>query len=162
LEEVQRASLILHVSDASSPLSTEQDIQVEKVLKELESDNKPRLRVMNKIDLLAPGQDNQRNDAQTIYVSAAKGIGISSLLEKIDEVLQEDRPSRIRLKIPQKEGKALAFLESKAQIFSRKYKEDSVELEINAAESVLRSVRKWQMPDQVAKLRRSARTQPTA
>src|SRR6266699_2710175 len=31
LEEVQRASLVLHVSDASSSLSTEQDIQVEKV-----------------------------------------------------------------------------------------------------------------------------------
>jgi hypothetical protein len=66
------------------------------------------------------------------------------------------------LKIPQKEGKALAFLESKAQIFSRKYKEDSVELEINAAESVLRSVRKWQVPDQVAKPRRNARIQPTS
>src|SRR5207302_3711187 len=36
LEEVQRASLILHVSDASSRLSAEQDAQVEIVLKELE------------------------------------------------------------------------------------------------------------------------------
>jgi GTP-binding protein HflX len=161
LEEVQRASLILHVSDASSPLSIEQDIQVEKVLKELEADNKPRLRVMNKIDLLSPGQDNVRNDAQTMYVSAAKGIGISSLLEKIDEMLQEDRPSRVRLKIPQKEGKALAFLEAKAQIFSRKYKEELVELEVNAAESVLRSVRKWQIPDQPKKPRRGERMQPT-
>src|SRR5436309_9558735 len=34
LEEVQRAALILHVSDASSPLSAEQDAQVERVLKE--------------------------------------------------------------------------------------------------------------------------------
>src|SRR6202040_3896095 len=52
LEEVQRASLILQVSDASSRLSTEQDAQVEIVLKELEAEKKPRLRVMNKIDLL--------------------------------------------------------------------------------------------------------------
>src|ERR1700733_4868884 len=56
LEEVQRAELILQVSDASSPLSAEQDAQVEKVLKELEADAKPRLRVMNKIDLLPPRQ----------------------------------------------------------------------------------------------------------
>ena len=55
LEEVQRATLILQVSDASSPLSVEQDAQVEKVLKELEADGKPRLHVMNKIDLLPPG-----------------------------------------------------------------------------------------------------------
>ncbi len=52
LEEVQRASLILHVSDASSRLSAEQDAQVEIVLKELEAEKKPRLRVMNKVDLL--------------------------------------------------------------------------------------------------------------
>jgi GTPase len=47
LEEVQRASLILHVSDASNRLSAEQDAQVEIVLKELEVEKKPRLRVMN-------------------------------------------------------------------------------------------------------------------
>src|SRR3974390_464052 len=52
LEEVQRASLILHVSDASSRLSAEQDAQVEVVLKELAAEKKPRLRVMNKVDLL--------------------------------------------------------------------------------------------------------------
>src|SRR6202007_869906 len=52
LEEVQRASLILQVSDASSRLSAEQDAQVEIVLKELEAEKKPRLRVMNKVDLL--------------------------------------------------------------------------------------------------------------
>ncbi|MFY9978333.1 MAG: GTPase HflX, partial [Candidatus Sulfotelmatobacter sp.] len=52
LEEVQRASLVLQVSDASSRLSEEQDAQVEIVLKELEAEKKPRLRVMNKVDLL--------------------------------------------------------------------------------------------------------------
>ena len=54
LEEVQRAALVLQVSDASSPLSAEQDAQVDRVLKELEVDAKPRLRVMNKVDLLSP------------------------------------------------------------------------------------------------------------
>src|SRR4029077_16050916 len=44
LEEVQGESLILHVSAASSPHSTEQNIKVEKVLKELKADNRPRLR----------------------------------------------------------------------------------------------------------------------
>ena len=130
------------------------------VLKELEVDNKQRLRVMNKIDLLTPGQDNVRDDAQTMCVSAEKGIGITSLLERIDEMLQEDKPSRVRLSIPQREGKALAFLEAKAQIFSRKYKEETVELEVNAAESVLRTVRKWQIADAKPKPRRGERLQP--
>ena len=72
LEEVQRATLILQVSDASSPLSVEQDAQVEKVLKELEAEGKPRLHVMNKIDLLPPRQrESLRDDATAVQVSAA-------------------------------------------------------------------------------------------
>jgi GTP-binding protein HflX len=156
LEEVQRAALILQVSDASSPLSAEQDIQVEKVLKELKVENKPRLRVMNKIDLLPAAQTGMRNDATTVYVSAAKGTGVPALLDTIDQLLEEDRPRRVRLRIPQKEGKTLALLEAKAQILSRKYKGESVELEVNAAESVLRTVKKW-LTAEPRKVKRSLR-----
>src|SRR5437879_4831151 len=52
LEEVQRASLVLHVSDATSPSRAEQDAQVEIVLRELEAQDKPRLHVTNKMDLM--------------------------------------------------------------------------------------------------------------
>jgi GTPase len=144
LEEVQRAELVLQVSDASSPLSAEQDAQVEKVLKELEADAKPRLRVMNKIDLLPPRQrDSLRDAANTVHVSAAKGIGMSTLLDRIDQMLQRDALSRIRLRVPQKEGKTLALLEARARIYSRKYKDGLVELEVEAPESVVRRVREW-------------------
>ncbi len=118
LEEVQRATLIMQVSDASSPVSAEQDAQVESVLKELEADKKPRLKVMNKIDLLLPKQreslrdSDLRDDDQTIHVSAAKGIGLSTLLDRVDAVLEGDRPERVRLHIPQKEGKMLAQLQA--------------------------------------------------
>ena len=142
LEEVQRAALILQVSDASSPLSAEQDAQVDRVLKELEADTKPRLRVMNKIDLLPPRQrDSLRDDATSVHVSAAKGIGMSTLLDRIDEALSEDAVSRIRLRVPQKEGKTLAMLEARARIYSRAYKDGLVELEVEAPESVVRRVR---------------------
>ena len=144
LEEVQRAALILHVSDASNPLSAEQDAQVEKVLKELEADGKPRLRVLNKIDLLPPRQrDSLRDDAMSVHVSAAKGIGMSTLLDRIDDALSEDAVSRVRLRVPQKEGKTLAMLEARARIFSRAYKGGLVELEVGAPESVVRRVREW-------------------
>jgi GTP-binding protein HflX len=144
LEEVQRAALVLQVSDASSPLSAEQDAQVEKVLKELESEKKPRLRVMNKLDLLSGVQrESLRDDAGSIHVSAAKGIGIGTLLDRIDHVLEEDRPSRVHLRVPQKEGKTLAMLEAKARIHSRAYKDGLVELEVEAPESVVRKVREF-------------------
>src|SRR5205823_2295946 len=46
LEEVQRASLLLHVSDVTSPSAEEQQAQVEDVLRELESQDKSRICVM--------------------------------------------------------------------------------------------------------------------
>ena len=144
LEEVQRASLVLQVSDASSPLSEEQDAQVDKVLRELEADGKPRLRVMNKIDLLPPKQrESLRDDASRVHVSAAKGIGMSTLLDRIDAMLSEDPLSRVRLRVPQKEGKMLALLEARSRIYSREYKGGLVELEVEAPESVLRKMREW-------------------
>ncbi len=144
LEEVQRASLILQVSDASSPISVEQDAQVETVLKELEAEKKPRLRVMNKIDLLPPKQrESLRDDEQTVHVSAAKGIGLSTLLDRVDAMLEEDRPIRVRLRIPQKEGKALSQLQARARIYSRKYRDGLVELEAEAPDSLLRRMKAW-------------------
>jgi GTPase len=153
LEEVQRASLILHVSDASSRLSAEQDAQVEIVLKELEAENKPRLRVMNKVDLLDEEvaasliTDSARADSthkgKTLYVSAIEGTGLDRLLERIDAMIEEDPVSRVHLRVPQKEGKALALLEARTRIYSRAYRDGLVDLEADAPESVVRRVREW-------------------
>jgi GTP-binding protein HflX len=52
LEEVAQAELLLHVRDAASTYGEEQKSQVEKVLGELESLSKPRIEILNKIDLL--------------------------------------------------------------------------------------------------------------
>jgi len=144
LEEVQRATLIMQVSDASSPVSAEQDAQVESVLKELEADKKPRLKVMNKIDLLLPKQrESLRDDDLHIHVSAAKGIGLSTLLDRVDAVLEGDRPERVRLRIPQKEGKMLAQLQAGARIYSRQYQDGLVVLEAEGPASLLRRMRAW-------------------
>ena len=52
LEEVAQAEVLIHVRDAASSYGEEQKAQVEKVLGELESLSKPRIEVLNKIDLL--------------------------------------------------------------------------------------------------------------
>jgi GTP-binding protein HflX len=149
LEEVQRASLVLHVSDASSRLSAEQDAQVEIVLKELEAEKKPRLRVMNKVDLLDEEvaenlmADAARESSRTVYVSAIEGTGLDTLLKRIDTMVEEDQISRIKLRVPQKEGKTLAMLEARARIYSRTYQDGAVELEVEGPESVIRKVKGW-------------------
>ena len=149
LEEVQRASLILHVSDASSRLSAEQDAQVELVLQELDADKKPRLRVMNKVDLLdvevaeALINDSERGDVKSLYVSAVEETGLDRLLLRIDSMIEEDRVTRVHLRVPQKEGKTLAMLEAKAKIYSRTYQDGIVHVEAEAPESVLRRMKEF-------------------
>jgi len=149
LEEVQRASLILHVSDASSRLSAEQDAQVEIVLKELEAEKRPRLRVMNKVDLLDEEvaetlmADAARESSRTVYVSAVEGTGLDTLLKRIDKMIEEDPVSRLHLRVPQKEGKTLALLEARARVYSRTYQDGAVELEVEAPESVARRIRQF-------------------
>jgi 50S ribosomal subunit-associated GTPase HflX len=119
----------------------EQDAQVDSVLKELEADRKPRLHVRNKIDLLAAAErDALRDDGSTVHVSAMKGIGLTTLLDRVDQVLAEDPVSRVHLRIPQKEGKTLSLIEARSRVYSRQYKDGLVELEAEAPESVIRRV----------------------
>ena len=144
LEEVQRAALLLQVSDGTSHLRQEQEAQVEKVLCELETEKKPRLHVINKVDLLpAKERERLRDDAHTVHVSALRGQGLGTLLDRIDQALEADPLQRVRLRVPQSEGKALALLEAGARVYSRHYLDGMVELEAQAPESVVRKVRKF-------------------
>jgi hypothetical protein len=74
------------------------------------------------------------------------------LLARIDEMIDEDRVSRVRLRVPQEEGKTLAMLEAKARIYSRKYKDGAVELEVEAPASVMRRVREFIVEEQSAQI----------
>lgn len=147
LEEVQRAALLLHVSDATSPTAAEHEMQVEKVLRELDSHQKPRIRVMNKVDLLPPLQrESLVDDALTVHVSATKATGLSALLDRIDQALAEDAVTRVRLRVPQSEGKVLAMLAAGARIYARTYHDGLVEMEADAPESLLRKLQPFVIP----------------
>jgi len=100
LEELDEASLLLHVVDLSSPDATEQCRTVEDILKELGLAERPRLTVLNKIDLLAGERDWDEEqaldyitaqgapaDERTAHVSAARGWGLNRLLEMMSEAL---------------------------------------------------------------------------
>ncbi|HEY3927327.1 MAG TPA: GTPase HflX [Candidatus Koribacter sp.] len=144
LEEVQRAALLLHVADVTSPVALEQQEQVEKVLGELEVQGKPQIHVMNKIDMLSEAKRAALiNTGKVVHVSAAKGLGLDALLHAIDEAILEDPVQAVKLKIPQADGKALALVEAKARIVRRHYRGGNVHLEVAAPESVVRKVEKY-------------------
>src|SRR5215467_6938542 len=102
LEEVQRAALLLHVADVTSPVSHEHQQQVELVLNELDVMSTPQIRVMNKIDLMPEGQRRSLTDAaNTVYVSAANKTGLDKLLTAIDRRLEIDALEHLRIRVPQ-------------------------------------------------------------
>lgn len=137
LEEVQRAALLLHVSDVTSPLAHEQQRQVDLVLKELEVQNTPQIRVMNKLDLVSDlSRKKMINSAAQVYVSAATGSGLNDLLAVIDAHLEIDALRRLRVRIPQSEGKLLAQIEARARVLKRSYRDSSVQMELEAPESL--------------------------
>ena len=144
LEEVQQASLLIEVSDATSPTVAEQEAQVQAVLRELDAHTKPRLRVMNKLDLLSDTKRESLIDTESIlHVSATKGVGLEKILMRIDQMIQEDPIRRARLRVPQAQGKALAVLDAKTVVVEREYRDGYVELEVDAPESVLRQLQAY-------------------
>ena len=144
LEEVQRAALLLHVSDVSSPIAHEQQKQVEQVLGELNVLSTPQIRVMNKIDLLPEVQRRSLIDTgNTVYLSAALKQGLDKLLAAIDAKLEVDAIQHLRVRVPQSEGKLLAQIEARARILKRAYRNSAVQMEVEAPESLARTLRQY-------------------
>lgn len=142
LEEVQRAALLLHVADVTSPVSHEHQQQVELVLSELDVMSTPQIRVMNKIDLMPETQRRSLTDAaNSVYVSATNKVGLDKLLAAIDHRLEIDALEHLRIRVPQSEGKLLSQIEARAHILKRAYRDGTVQMELQAPESLARVLR---------------------
>ena len=86
LQEAKEADLILHIIDASDPNRWQRIKQVNNVLKQLEADKVPQLRVYNKIDKLnyKPKLTKRINGSgRAAWVSALKGKGLNLLMTGI-------------------------------------------------------------------------------
>jgi GTP-binding protein HflX len=146
LEEVQRAALLLHVADVTSPSGQEQQQQVESVLKDLDVLDRTRIRVMNKVDLLPEAQRKALASVpNTVYISAAKQIGMDDLLAAIDSRMEIDALQTLRIRVPQSEGKLLALIEARAHILKRSYRDEKVQMDVEAPESLVRVLREYEV-----------------
>ena len=88
LEETVCAELLLHVVDASSPVRDAQQIEVNKVLAEIEAHETPQILVYNKIDAarLEPGVErDQYGRISRVFVSARTGAGLNQLRSAMAE-----------------------------------------------------------------------------
>ena len=147
LEEVERAELLLHIQDASSPMRDEQREQVLQVLGELEVSETPVLEVLNKIDLV-PMQEREGLARTGITVSGLQRAGLDNLLTAIDALLTEDPLLEIRFRMPQSEGRAIAALEAGATIEQKRFEGNIAFLTAVGPASLLNRYRRFQFREQ--------------
>ena len=123
LEEANQADLLLHVVDASNPSAKRQVAIVEEVLKELNTDQKRTLLVLNKVDMI--------NDIshlhvlryrypRSISVSARTGQGLDQLAQVVADTISEHYLN-LEIELDVGNGRLLSMVEKHGQVFSRRY-----------------------------------------
>jgi len=129
LEETRLADLILHVVDATEPEAQRVETirAVERVLGEIGADERPRLLVFNKLDLLEPEERSRilvgRRDA--VGISAATGEGLDELRERVAAEFERTLEA-LDLLIPYREGARLSELHELAGDLEREERSDGV------------------------------------
>jgi GTP-binding protein HflX len=152
LEEVAQAEVLLHIRDANSSYGEEQKAQVEKVLDELDCLGKPRIEVLNKIDLLDEHQRLgllERSEAGAeIAVSARTGEGMEALLKAIDRTLHSDPVIETELTVPQEAGGVLAAIEAGMIVHARTYEGNLVRLGVSGPASLIGRLREYRLREE--------------
>jgi len=148
LEEVQEAALILHVSDVSNPHHDELDEEVDKILRELGVDGRPRLRVLNKMDRLTP--EDRKSIASSagrcaggspVLLSALTGEGVEELLRRMDAEMPTDPVVTLSIRLPLAEGRTLAMIHALGRVLHSEIDDSHMRLDAEVPESIARRLR---------------------
>jgi len=142
LEEVTAADLLLHVIDASADDMEEREAAVESVLREIGAADRPRVQVLNKIDLVPParatGLQAARPDA--VLVSADTGAGLDELAATLIRRLAL-APQRVRLRFRSRDARGIAGVYAAGRVVGHEVLGDEVTLEADIPERLLERYR---------------------
>ena len=84
LDELKSADLLLHVVDISDEDNKQKEIEVNKILEDLNLQSIPQIRVNNKCDLKQQKSRAICEEAKEVWISAQKNIGIDDLRKIIN------------------------------------------------------------------------------
>lgn len=130
LSEVEEADIILHVIDISHPFYEDHLKVVEETLKEFGSKTKKILRIFNKVDLIKDKSkiDFIRNSHKdSVMISAARGINITSLKKLINEIV-EDGFVQAKVTLEHAQSKIVSQIHSLAEVLRTDYDEEGINI----------------------------------
>ncbi len=135
LEEVNESDCIIHVIDLSAPGSERQAEAVSKILSEIGAGDIPRIRAYNKIDLLPDKDDlllrNRQDAADSVYVSAKSGEGVTALRAKVRSFLYKEL-QMFDLRIPKDRQDVLDSLPRWSLVLKKQENGDYYEMQVMA------------------------------
>ena len=141
LQEAREADLILHLIDASDPNRWQRVRQVNSVLKQLDADQVPQIRVYNKIDKLdrEPRMTNNRHgEGRAVWLSAVTGEGLPLLKDAIANRLRQ-KTTYCSIHLEPAQGRQRAKLFELGAVLNEEVSDDgSWTLELRMAEKDLR------------------------
>jgi GTP-binding protein HflX len=135
LEELEEASLLLHVTDASHPEREQHDAAVESLLEELGLASALRLHVWNKIDLMDAAEVKRLlTGPADVAVSARTGEGLETLLGRIDESLEGGPLVEAEFDFPCADGASLALVHRFGHVLSTRVEENRIRVRARVTE----------------------------
>ncbi len=138
LEEVSRATLVLHVADASSPDLPQQIEAVRTVLHEIGAARIPEVLALNKVDRLSQ-HERARALARVegaVATSAVTGDGLDELMERVEAALPRF-PVEVLLLVPYGREDVTAMLHREAEVISEDQLEDGTRVRARVGERAL-------------------------
>ena len=131
LEELEEADVLVHVVDASHPGLDEQMLAVDSLLSELELGPRPTIVALNKMDRLDGDAAVSAlvDRFEGVALSARTGEGVEALLDRIERALSPG-VERVRLRIPYRDGTALAHCYERGRVLARSDDADGIHLEV--------------------------------
>jgi len=134
LDEVRECDILLHVVDAASMMVQDYIDVVEETLEDMDVNGKKGLIVFNKIDAIDTQRIKELKRAypEAVFISAERGIGLSKLEDRIQELIEEDFVTKT-MKIPAAKYEGVAFLHREANIIEKKYVGSDIKLTFSIA-----------------------------
>lgn len=153
LEEAMHADILLHLVDASHPMAEEQAETSYQVLKQLNSEEKPIITVLNKIDKCSDPSTLTRlriKYPKTVQISALEKRGFEELQEAmVHELNAQRRP--VRMRIPQSDYAVVSEVMRLGHILRKEYDENDVLLQVTLPIVVVDRFKSYVLPEKKEK-----------